>query len=241
MIKQARAGLGDRAGPASARSRGYHTGCAPKKTHLASTDDGPPLGRSRRPQPGSLAASAFGAPGAAATLAKTSVWPPPQSLTAAGPPRLVNSTLLITGGAANPVLSAGIDRHMAVLSSAASGGSATATRSWQAATAPQRAGALRQLHVRLEQPTVTGLGFSRAGAASTDCSYELVVERGSSAASLTARTAFGALYGLETFTQRLLQNPRGGLRLGSSTVHITDAPAAVQLAGPHDRQWSAVL
>ena len=167
-------------------------------------------------------ATAFGQPvGSESPAAELSVWPPPQSLAAAGPPRLVDSLLTITAAAAaatsNPVLSAGIDRHVAILRAA---NDHTAKNF----TAAQRAGALLQLHVHLEQPAVTELSFTSAGLGVTDYSYELVIDRSSPTANLTARTAFGALYGLETFTQLLLQNPPSGLLLGASAVRVMDAP-----------------
>jgi len=85
--------------------------------------------------------------------------------------------------------------------------------------------------VRIEQPSITSLSFSPAsaglGAGSTDYSYELTIEANSATAELTARTAFGALYGLESFAQLLTQAGSkigNGLRLSGSAVRIVDAP-----------------
>ena len=159
-------------------------------------------------------------PAAVRTAATASVWPPPRSFTASGPPRLVDPALTITvAGSSNAVLDAGIGRYVDTLR----GASGSSAPEWATATEQQRSGALGQLRVRIEQPGVTELSFW-PGERGTDYSYELMIDAASTAV-LTARTAFGALYGLESFAQLLMQ--AGGLHLNGTAIHIVDSPAYI--------------
>ena len=131
------------------------------------------------------------------------------------------------GSSSNAVLDAGIARFTNTLHAAARNSSG-------AAGGTQRAAALRQLRVSIEQPGTTSLSFSPAsaglGAGSTNYSHELTIEANSATAELTARTAFGALYGLESFAQLIASQTdvnKGLLRLSGSAVRMVDAPMYV--------------
>eukprot|EP01052_Picozoa_sp_SAG31_P011487 SAG31_NODE_651_length_13184_cov_4.999541_8_plen_299_part_00 len=149
------------------------------------------------------------------------VWPSPQSLVASGPPHVVDSNFTITAdtiSAANPVLAAGINRTLAILQKGFVDAGFPGKRT------DERAGwGLQKLHVIVESADVTELAFVPGDYnASTDYSYDLSLDLStSSTARLTAKTAFGALYGLETFIQLLDLSQS---TIGAEKIKILDAP-----------------
>ena len=148
--------------------------------------------------------------------AELELWPQPAQVRASGTRLAVHPQLeLVAAAASNVVLDGALRRYSALARGLAS---AATRRPSPPADARAHAGAaalLRSVAVSIERPEALALGTG----ATDDESYELEIRGGSPTARLTARTAFGAIYGLETLLQLLSAEP-GWVR----AVAISDAP-----------------
>ena len=138
------------------------------------------------------------------------VWPQPAELRASGSSRAVHPQLdILATASGNAVLDEAIARYTGLLRNHASAAAAPEDGSAQGSAT------LRTLRISIDRPEELELGMRM------DESYELDIAAGSPAAELTARTAFGAIYGLESFLQLLSAEPG---RIAAASVHIKDAP-----------------
>lgn len=134
-------------------------------------------------------------------LADAHVWPPPQSMVATGQPRPIHPSFQLSAATVphGGVLERGLERYGKLI-----------PRARQASNDD----GLWRLVVHVEDPADKRLDGD------TDYSYVLDVCSPGGSGSLRARSAYGALYGLETFAQ--LVDARG--MLAASCVQVKDAP-----------------
>jgi len=131
------------------------------------------------------------------------VFPPPQSITAAGGPRALHPAFQITSTHRSAILIATIDRYSNLVAGAIAQAKDTSDS------------ALSELHVRIIGRATESLDLD------TLYNYTLEISADKSVATATASSVFGAQYALESFTQ-LLDDHAGALV--RSSVTIRDAP-----------------
>ena len=165
------------------------------------------------------------AAGAAVPLvaAGTGVWPPPRSISLAGPPAALGpgfraAVQLSPLAASQQPTSARLERTVARFNALVSPATAAAYEA-RAVGAAAAAAAGRHVLLRLE---VTVADLSESLHAATDYSYTLTVDPGDSCVAVVAQSIYGAAYGLESFVQ-LMDAERS--MLSASSVKVVDAPA----------------
>ena len=156
---------------------------------------------------GALLAVAGAVPATNATAEPHSlVWPPPQSLIASGAPLPLSADFSITTTHSSATLDQAIARFTTFAAATAAAGPSDG---------------LRELQVSVASADET-LG------ASTDYSYTLDITPGAAAVA-TAQSVYGAMYALESFTQRAPpRSPPAQLPAPPTSPH----PTPPQLAAP---------
>jgi hypothetical protein len=131
------------------------------------------------------------------------IWPPPQLITTSGPARAIAAAFnFSTPHVASKILNAALERHTAILRQ----------RSVLEKVETGPAAALEGITVVVADDAEAPLR------ADSDYSYSLRITS-SAHGLISAPTVWGALYGLESFTQLASTGA-----LSASGVHITDAP-----------------
>ena len=134
------------------------------------------------------------------------VWPPPQSISAAGVPKVLDPAFGITSTHESDILATSIGRYSALAAGAVAAGQADSHSSTDTLT---------ELRVSIIGKPTEALNLE------TLYNYTLEIKADSSVATATASSVFGAMYALESFTQLL--DERSGALVHSSVL-IQDEP-----------------
>lgn len=142
---------------------------------------------------------------------RISVWPPPRSLRFSGPPRRVhgNFRVEVEKDVDSATLRDGIERYESIMRPLIGSGG----RLDDAATEDQDQSVIQGLSINVHHPKKLALNFD------TDYSYTLTLEEDNPWAKISAPSVYGALYGLESFTQLLSAG-----NIHASQVKIVDRP-----------------
>lgn len=146
--------------------------------------------------------------GAAAVSA--TLWPEPQSATLTDGSRALSASFAITTSSGSALLARGVARYAKII------GASAPALGREAAARRASSG------VSVASLVVTVSSSSEALNDVTDYSYTLTLASGSGTATVAAKTVFGALYGLETFSQLVVDGA-----LAYDAVSISDYPKFV--------------
>lgn len=137
-----------------------------------------------------------------AALSVASIWPLPSSMSLSGPPLLISPVFTFKTSSNSGVLKRGITRYLEIILRQ------TNTKDHFESRANDKALSELFLSVSTDDETLQPV---------TCYSYTLTISNGQ--ASIKAKTPYGALYGMETFSQLIVDGS-----LVNNTVNISDKP-----------------